>query len=196
MPDDRIVAHHEAGHVIAAHALGQSISTVELTDTGGEFRPFERATWEPTTAEGKQAFRDAVLRSIGPENLEEMFLTMVSLLAGLAAQRRLIGHAHDDYADADLDQCEGIARAVTRSPVAACDPVAHTQERADRIVAHHWAAIETLAAELLLHRRLDVKQIMDIIVLGPAARRRRAWDQIVAQTKAAFGGATLAVRSW
>jgi hypothetical protein len=32
MPDDRIVAYHESGHVLAAHALGQSISTVELTD--------------------------------------------------------------------------------------------------------------------------------------------------------------------
>jgi hypothetical protein len=56
-------------------------------------------------------------------------------------------------------------------------------EQAEQIVARHWVAVEALASELLLRRKLDAAQIMDVIVLGPAARRRRSWDQIVAQTR-------------
>jgi hypothetical protein len=190
MPDDRIVAHHEAGHVIAAYALGQSISTVELTDTGGEFRPFARESWEPTTAEGKQAFRDAVLRSIGSGNLEEMLPTMISLLAGLAAQRRVVGCAYDDYANHDVRQCEEISRAV--APGAERELLAHVQEQAEQIVARHWPAIERLADELLLHRRLDAGQIVAVIEEGPAARRRRHWEQTIARAEAS--GLTLLPR--
>jgi hypothetical protein len=133
-----------------------------------------------------------VLQSLGPQHFEEMLPTMVGLLAGLAAQRRIVGRAHDDYADADLDQCEGIARAVTSSPVAACDLVAYAMGQADQIVSRFWHQIEALASELLLHRRLDADEIKAIIVLGPAARRRRAWDTVFAR----LGNATLVARSW
>jgi hypothetical protein len=177
-----------------SHALGQSISTVELTPTGGEFKPFAPTDWE-SVPENRERFRDAVLQSLGPQHIDEMLPTMVSLSAGLAAQRRLIGRAHDDYADHDINQCEAIARAVTNSPLAACNLVAHAMEQAEQIVDRHWHAIEALAGELLLRRKLDAGQIRDVIVLGPAARRRKSWDQIVAQTKAAFGGA-LVSRSW
>jgi hypothetical protein len=190
MPDDRIVACHESGHVLAAHALGQSISTVELTDTGGEFRPFARESWEPVTVEGKQAFRDAVLDSLGPDHLEEMLPTMISLLAGLAAQRRLVGHAHDDYGDSDVRQCEEISRAV--APGGERELLAHARERAESIVASHWHQVEALAAELLLHRQLDAGQIAAIIKEGPAARRRRHWEQLTARAQAS--GVTLVPR--
>jgi hypothetical protein len=122
------------GFVIAAYALGQSISTVELTDTGGEFRPFARESWEPVTVEGKQAFRDAVLRSIGPGNLEEMLPTMISLVSGLAAQRRLVGDAFDEYGDSDIEQARSIARAVTGSPAESSELLAHAQEQAGQIM--------------------------------------------------------------
>jgi hypothetical protein len=151
----------EAAHVLAAHVLGQSISTVELTDTGGEFRPFERASWEPTTAEGRERFRDAVVRSLGPEHLDEMLPLLVGLSAGLAAQRRIVGHAHDDYANADMEQCEAIAGAV--APGAESELRMLAQERAERIVTRHWRQIEALASKLLLHRQLNAKQIMAII---------------------------------
>jgi hypothetical protein len=76
---------------------------VELSEGGGgEFRPYARESWKPTTPEGQQQFRDAVLQSIGPDHLDEMLPLMISLHAGLAAQRRLVGRAHDEYADTDL----------------------------------------------------------------------------------------------
>jgi ATP-dependent Zn protease len=51
VPNDRIVAYHEAGHALAAHALARPIDSVTLTESGGEFREYEVAAWEPTTAE-------------------------------------------------------------------------------------------------------------------------------------------------
>jgi hypothetical protein len=189
MPDDRIASYHEAGHVLAAHALGLPISTVELTDAGGEFRPFARESWEPTTPEGMKQLRDAVLASLGPQHIEEMFPTMVGLLAGLAAQRRLVGRTHDSYANADMEQVKAIAREVTDSPLAARNLIAHATDQSDHIVAQRWAAIVALAGELLLRRRLDAGQIMDVITLGPSARRRKAWDAIAAQTTGQIGRA-------
>jgi hypothetical protein len=112
IPHDEIVSYHEAGHALTAHALGRPINSVELTSTGGEFREYEVAAWEPKTAEGKERFRDAVLASLGPEHLGEMMCVMIGLCGGLAAQHRIIGHEHDDYGNADMEQCRAIAAAV------------------------------------------------------------------------------------
>jgi hypothetical protein len=137
--------------------------------------------------------RSPWLDSIGPQHLDEMLPTMISLSAGLAAQRRLVGRTHDDYADADMRQCGQISRAV--APGGERELLAHAQGQADRIVAEHWHEIEAVAAELLLHRRLDAAQITDIVKtasLGPAARRRRHWEQLVARAEAS--GMTLVAR--
>jgi hypothetical protein len=107
------------------------------------------------------AFRDAVLSTLGPQHLDEMLPTMISLSAGLCAQRRIVGHAHEDYANADMEQCEAIASAV--APGAESELRLLAQELAERIVSRHWRQIEALASQLLLHRRLDAAQIMAII---------------------------------
>lgn len=167
MLDENVVAHHEAGHVLAAYALRRAISSVELTESGGQFRPYDRASWEPTTAEGKQAYRDAVLQSIGPQHLEEMLPMLIEMAAGLAAQRRLVGRLHDDYADHDIEQVESIARAV--APGEERQLLVYAQEQAELIVAQHWHAIEAVAAELLLHRRLDAAEIMASRSVPPLA---------------------------
>jgi hypothetical protein len=108
-----IVAVHESAHTVAAYVLARPISTVELTDGGGgEFRSYDRVSWEPVTREGMEKYRNAVLASLGPQHLEEMLPTMIGLAAGLAGQRRLVGRTHDHLADADMRQCEEISRAV------------------------------------------------------------------------------------
>jgi hypothetical protein len=170
MPDDKVVSVHEAGHVLAAHALGRPINSVTLTESGGEFREYEVAAWEPTTAEGKQAFRDAVLGSLGPQHLNEMLPMLISLSAGLAAQRRIAGRAHDDYGNADMAQCESIARAV--APGREQELLTYAQERAERIVTRHWRQIAAVSAELLLHRRLDAEQIKATIRRAEAPLQR------------------------
>jgi hypothetical protein len=195
MLDDRIVATHESGHVLAAHALQQPIVSVELTDSGGEFKAVEPTEWE-SVPENRERFRDAVLQSLGPQHLDEMLPTMISLAGGLAAQRRLVGRTHDDYADHDMNQVEAIARAVTSSAMEACHLVAHAMEQADQIVARHWHAVEALASELLLCRKLGADDIRSIIEHGPAARRRMRWDDLTARTKAAFGGTLVARSTW
>jgi hypothetical protein len=45
--------------------------------------------------------------------------------------------------------------------------------------------IEALAGELLLHRRLDAVQIMSVLEEGPAARRRRHWQEITDRARSA-----------
>jgi hypothetical protein len=60
--------------------------------------------------------------------------------------------------------------------------LACAEAEAERIVAQHWQQIETLATELLVWRRLDAEQIKTTIesaLLGPAARRRKNWEQRV-----------------
>jgi hypothetical protein len=162
MLNDRVVAHHEAGHALAAHALGRPINSVALTSSGGEFREYEVAAWEPTTREGKQQFRDAVLASLGPEHLGEMMSVMIGLSSGLAAQHRIIGHEHDDYGNADMEQCRAIAAAV--APEAQDVLLSFTRAEADRLVAQHWPEIEALASRLLARRRLDGDEIRAILI--------------------------------
>jgi ATP-dependent Zn protease len=158
--DDRIVAHHESGHVLAAHALQQPISTVELTPTGGEFKSVAPTEWE-SVPENRARFREAVLQSLGPQHIEEMRPTIISLLSGLAAQRRLVGHDLDEYASHDVELARSTAHAV--APGAERELLAHAMEQAEQIVDRHWHAIEALASELLVHRKLDAAQIAAII---------------------------------
>jgi hypothetical protein len=66
------------------------------------------------------------------------------------------------------------------------------REQAEQIISEHWIAIEALAAELLLHRRLGAEQIKAIIEQGPAARRHRHWEQLTA--RAQLSGMTLVPR--
>jgi hypothetical protein len=110
----------------------------------------------------------------------------------LAAQRRLVGSDFDEYGDSDIEQARSIARAVTGSPAESSELLAHAQEQAGQIIDRSWHQIEALAAELLLHRRLGAEQIVAIIELGPAARRRRHWEQLVARAEAS--GMTLVAR--
>ena len=60
-----------------------------------------------------------------------------------------------------MQQCEAIARAV--APGAERELLASAQNEAEQIVDRHWSAIEALASELLVHRKLDAGQIKAII---------------------------------
>jgi hypothetical protein len=163
MPEDLIVSIHEAGHALTARELGRPIDSVTLTENGGEFREYEVAAWEPTTAEGKERFRDAVLASIGPGHRGEMMPIVIGLVAGLSAQRRIVGHAFDEYGDSDMEQARSIARAVTSSPAESYELLTYAMEQADQIIARHWPTVAALASELLRHRRLSAEQINAII---------------------------------
>ena len=95
---EKVVAHHEAGHALAAHTLKQPIASIEVTESGGAFRHYD----EPQAPEPKPD-ADAALRNfIGPDDLNAMWPMMVILLAGRAAQRRIAGYALQRQGDGRL----------------------------------------------------------------------------------------------
>jgi hypothetical protein len=199
MHDERdIVAHHECGHAAVALALGKPAHSLELTEGGGgQFREYPVASWEPRDREGLEKFRDAVLASYKPtepDRAEVLTLVMISF-GGILAQRRLCGTSalwFEHWDEHDRRQRHDLAKVVTESDSEARAFLNSAQTETAMIIDSRWQQVTALAGELALRGKLDAAQIKAIIELGPAARRRRAWDQIVAQTS----GATLVSRSW
>jgi hypothetical protein len=85
------------------------------------------------------------------------------LLAGRASQRMIAGPEFDHYAEGDMHQARVIAGAITKTPSQADALLREAEVIAIAVVTDGWAKIEALAAELLVHRRLDASQIKDAI---------------------------------
>jgi hypothetical protein len=199
MPDERyIIAVHECGHCCTALALGKPAHSLELTPQGGgEFREHTVAAWEPRDEQGRKRFRDAVLASYKPtdHDRDEVWPLLLISFGGICAQRRYCGTAaplFEHLGEFDQRQRDDLAKAVTESPAEAQAFLNMAQTEASWIINHSWAEVTLLADELALRGKLDADDIQAVIELGPAARRRRHWEQLIARAEAS--GITLVPR--
>lgn len=186
--NDKVVAHHEAGHCVAALTFGRSAYSLSLGPDGGEFRespaPVVLQECESAGIEAEVGFFQAIVRAtLTPEDAEKQLPRLVGLFAGRAAQRVIAGTGFDYYAAGDLFQARTIATAITESPSQAAAMLREAEATAVAVVREGWSKIEALAGELLMRRSLDAEQIkitIETATLGPGAKRRRAWEQSVA----------------
>jgi hypothetical protein len=140
---DRI-AYHEAGHAAVGHRLGLTCEVIHVGDASGQVI-FEEQ-WAP----------ESVVRDAG---LLDRYALM--LLAGGHAERRYSGRVHG--AQQDVETLERMLwEARRRGTVPNADP----GRRSGQLVVERWAAIETLADELL-HRGEPVGDPTEVVARYP-----------------------------
>jgi hypothetical protein len=190
--DERVISFHESGHAIAAIAFNRPVFSMSIGPDGGETREtapspaLELAECAGPDAENR-LFEVVVKATLSPTDAERQWPRLVGLLAGRASQRMIAGPEFDHYAEGDMHQARVIAGAITETTSQADALLREAEMMAISVVTNEWTKIEALAAELLVRRKLDAAQIRAVIQvasLGPAARRRRAWEQHTAGAQA------------
>ena len=150
--DARLIALHEAGHAVAAHALGLVVTRVTIEPTYDTFYQKWRLGVTEIEVIGDLA-RDfsSVMRA-------RLRREAIFSLAGPAAERRAVGLVALDAEDIDAQVAEWL---LSRDTAARELPRAlgRTNEVAERLVSERWSMIEGLAAALMLHRTLTAASL-------------------------------------
>lgn len=155
------VAHHEAGHFVAAYFLGMHSSTFKVT-----IKPDGDAAG---SNEGEYPIDD-------DPSLREIGHVCVKLFAGYEAEVRFdpkrakgarLAASHDDAQAARWLRLFGKKSEQTEKRL---------RREARSLVEEHWPAIEALAAELLKHETLDNYEAEWVVAIaeGEAAKRSLA----------------------
>ncbi len=160
---DRITAIHEAGHATVARMLGLTVSHLEIVGNRrelGSCHTLRLPEGEPVARE--HALEDALLVSC----------------AGVVAESLERGEREWDESSPDLNQAVRIALELTGDCGRAHALLLRTRRRLRRALSHHWDAVEALAAALMESRRLDGREVDEVLtpLLYPppgAARSRR-----------------------
>jgi ATP-dependent Zn protease len=159
-------AYHEAGHAVAAHAMGLKLHPVTIRSRGGSAGP--SIPMDP--------LRGIRLEFGSPKRTQlQIEAAIIVLLAGSIAQRR---HEVQSWslADREPDRAAGFALAlrVSPDPETAAAHLRWLELRAIRLVEERWAAVERVANALLDKRTLTVKEISGLVSASPSGRASRA----------------------
>jgi hypothetical protein len=168
------VAVHEAGHCAAAVLLGSRVegSTIDYVIDGG--RGHHGLTWSTADTGTERSVADIcgelapLLPGIGDDRADiaaellQAHHQVVALLAGIEAERLLIGHVlpntgHDETEAAD------IGRLIARAPSAAESYLAFARAEAAGLLRDHRAVVVALANALLHYRVLNGPKI-DLLI--------------------------------
>ena len=143
-----ILAHHEAGHVVADFIGGVRVSRVSIDQAWGGV----------TVVEGLE---EPDLEALTGEALTGVLEpAVVGLLAGPLAEEALTGLYDTDRAVADLESAGRLGFASVPDGVSWSDYDDELTGRARRIVADYWPIIVDLAAELVLQGEMNGEDVV------------------------------------
>lgn len=144
-------AFHEAGHFVVALALDSPALRVRAL----HIHETDRHTGAVVTdSDGIYCWNDA--REV-----------CTILLAGFHAESRFSGAPMVEAAATDLRQAEELIRDLSDSPHHWAAHALEISQRAKRLVAMYWPAIQAVALELLATSALDEQRARDIAALHP-----------------------------
>jgi ATP-dependent Zn protease len=145
-----VVAFHEAGHAVAAYVLRRRINLVTIVGGDGH--------------NGRVS-----LTELAPRHLKRRERDVVIGLAGVPAERRLLGGKHDPrgFENDRLGVLKTLRDTAMRRGE---DPELLLESRvqaalkeAKSIVNEHWPAVESLADELLRRRTLSGRAVRKLL---------------------------------
>lgn len=157
----RSMAYHEAGHAVAAWATGTSVAGLRVD---GVVRPIHRAA-------GGSYLALAQYEPGGPP------LTPEIALAGPAAERILARRNGQPLPDRWSYWWSGDAQTAEHRGATTPAAMGAALERAERVLADHWPAVEALADALGRRIVLDGTEVLQILYdHTTAAQRSAAWS--------------------
>ena len=146
-------AYHEAGHFVAAYVGKKSaairrLSIVPEGDTLGHVVPFPTPSFRP---------------DIDPP-LQRVVDTIVTYLAGSAAERRFAGRLLDHEGSAqDYSSAVSLGMHVVTADRELELFVNWLDERAAEVIDVHWWAVTGVAKELLRRKKMTGKEAREVI---------------------------------
>lgn len=173
-------AAHEAGHAVAAHALGKRLELVSIGRDGQLagfclFMEHTDPTFSPAvvSAVATEIAGDMGARASKPAptySAAEIERRVLICLAGPEAQRRATNGKHTPRGD-DFDMLQ--ARQLLGSHRSAwdlCAEIADARDRTRALLDTHWPAVEAVALALTCSGSLTGAQVRLLIEHAPAGR--------------------------
>jgi hypothetical protein len=150
------VAHHEAGHVIAAHVAGRVIQDVCISDT-----PLDKGEYGRSRHINPLATQD--IPSGDPRLAEMGTWELIISLAGPEAEKRV--DPDRKVAPSDLAEQEWILSCIDKSVSRAeiDEYVRDVKRQARQLVTDNWAAIGRVATALIERGTLTGDEVVQII---------------------------------
>jgi hypothetical protein len=184
----KVIAHHEAGHAVVAHALKLRVTKIRIGVEEIERDGVMRTAGGSVTLSGDHLRAgvggDAaaiVARAVAQANL-------ISTLAGPAAQRKYAPRSRVPYAARfDDDDADDLAVLLARCPAGETALRRFAYREAAALVAAEWPAVEALAAELMTRDEISGEEMIEIIRPIQEARAARiapALDLLPTQAEA------------
>ena len=147
-------AYHEAGHAVMAHLCGQHLTQVEIIgdeEHSGSVSSL-RLRDEPEMGEEGLGLRTAAIEA-----------RILCVCAGMVSEQMVSGSRHWDEGSEDVDEAVRLAMRVVGDCERVMVYLEEAREHAEFVLRRHWAAVETLANALLLHRSLVGQQVRAIL---------------------------------
>lgn len=146
-------AYHEAGHAVAAYALGRPLPELSMEPEEEALGTCSFSLWEAFEPEPQG----------GPEAVERIEVEIITTLAGPLAEELATGVFHEEAAESDLLLTIELADLLIGGPEEreACLDALH--ERAEAILREHWSAVQALAEALVRKRRIDAARARSLI---------------------------------
>ena len=173
--ENRNIAYHEAGHAVAAYACGRPfryVTIVESGDAAGGVGFCQAPKWfEPED-------------DVDPATVEILTSVAVGAFAGPVAAERISGVYDEVGASSDEDSAKMAISLLGQNKEIFV-------ENAKAVIDEYWPAVEAVAQELIVQRRITAAKAREIMAavlpqgLNMAAKERAAHYRRLRRRKAA-----------
>ena len=159
------IAYHEAGHAVMSIVVRQAFRYVTIVSSEDSLGHVQHTDW------GENFQPDIEMNSRIQRQIENSVLT---LLAGRVAEKRLTGRWNHVGASYDLHQAVKLAGYVWGDDTVLPSYMSFMHARAQSLVANerNWVAIQAVATALLVQPKIGSRKVRRIV----AGARQQLWE--------------------
>lgn len=144
-----LIAYHEAGHAVAAHALGVEVEGVSIVEDEGSLGRSTTPLPENFDLSGEGA--DAVLEN-----------HLITGVAGAASEELLTGEL-SELTGKDLEGVVELLMSLSDTGASVKVDSEEALDKAKSILRDNWSSVQALAEALLEHEELDREGVLEVL---------------------------------